>query len=133
MHLHFGPARRPGRSQPKNEVAARWVLNTCGTNWQLFSDGGMIESPRKQDMSLDSKLTNLLKSRTVRQAGIINGAKWQLFVLFNNSCLFLISPSADDDKYDDVPYWELLLPNHQVVEVGPGRKWSFKRSDKPAA
>jgi|GEM_PF-4324802 hypothetical protein len=109
------------------------MLNTCGTHWKLFLHGSSFEATERIDISLAQQIAAFLKGKPVIEAGLLNVAGTQLFVLFKGGYLFVVTPSETDDEHDGVPYWELFLPGHQMVEVGPKSKLSFRRSDQPAA
>ena len=126
--LHFG-ARIPS-NHPKmvGELEGEWIFSTCGTGWVLQTRKGTMSSTERTDTNEDQLERKLRVSLAGGKVSGLDGSK-VLSIAFSNGCRFCVMPTADDDKYEDVPYWELFLPNHMMVAFGPGNKWSYKRSD----
>lgn len=126
LHLHFGAKIPYENPKLAGQKKGEWRFNTCGTKWTLVSPDMSVSSHGADDKVLESKLKVLLNANVKHfEVSIPNNI---VTVVFDNDCLLLVIPGPADDKFK-LPYWELFTPNHMVVSFGPGRRWSYRRSD----
>jgi hypothetical protein len=126
VYLHCGRAV-PSNNPKLPEEEGEWIVNTCGTEWRLFTPKGSVRSTDVSDIAME-KWLHILKNRKIGKVhvGIPNDL---LILVFDGSYLFHVSPSRKDDKYKNVPYWEVFTPDREVLVVGPKHRWQAKRSD----
>ncbi|HUY31720.1 MAG TPA: hypothetical protein VMV69_02995 [Pirellulales bacterium] len=124
LHLHFGAHVPCSNPRMAGRTKGSWRLGTCGTSWTLLTPNGKVTSGRGEK-KLESSIKSV-EGATVRRCHV----KGRILTIgFDNECTLLIIPTAEDDKYEDVPYWELFMPRHMMVAFGPGNAWSYRRSD----
>ena len=63
-----------------------------------------------------------------------------LALVFSDRSTLIIVPVPDspmsgpvDDEREDVADWELFTPYNRYLRVGPGPRWAYLESDKPAS
>ena len=103
------------------------AIQYCGTGWTLHTPEVEISSSKRDKILLELALKQCLEGSSVIEFDF--GRKTTLS--FSNSCTLSVNATVTDDKYPDVPYWELLMPGHKMVRFGPGDAWSLKCSDLP--
>ena len=126
LHLHFGAKLSYENPKLSGRSKGEWRLDTCGTDWSLFTPYKCVNSDGVNEKVLNSELSQLENATLVRfEISIPNNI---LTVCFDNECSFRIIPDPKDDKYG-LPYWRLFTPNRMVVSFGPGSRWSCRRSN----
>lgn len=130
LRLHFGARRSYAHPRLAGQKKGSWIFGTCGTSWALMTPDGRISSDGASEEELEQRVAILERSKVTSIAFSIpdNG----LFIGFSNDCLLHVTPVRSDDK-SGVPYWELFLPGDLFVAFGPGKSWSCRRADLPAA
>jgi len=131
LHLEFG-REHIILTTPKFIIKrGDWSLGTRGSNWTLTNQEELVvssdancsyETVRKQITQLENKLVTSYKVNT-------DGG---LQINFDGHYTLKICPSFDDSE-DALAYWELLTPNHKVLEVKSKTKghivWSYLPSN----
>jgi hypothetical protein len=121
--LHFGRPRNGGKDK-----AGQWIINTCGTDWLLFTPAGLLRSADEEEIR-EAGVRRLEKTSVQNiYVGVPNDV---LMVDFSNGSTLRIAPMSHDDNYDNVPYWEVFTPDNLLIAVGPKHQWQARRSDKP--
>lgn len=126
LHLHFGAHVVPKMA---GKTKGSWRFGTCGTSWTLVTPKGKISSTERDVDDLKAKI-RVLEGSKVRGFKVSTIATGILSIAFDNGCVLLVIPTAEDDKHD-LPYWELFMPGHRMVTFGPGKRaWWAGPSDK---
>ncbi len=131
LRLHLGARIPYGSPRMAGKYMGEWRLATCGTTWVLFTPkNGLVHSNRGSERTLAAK-AKVLEGARIESLDVSVPSN-ALVIRFSNKCLFMVIPQPQDDRYD-LPYWELFTPNHMVLAFGPGKRWSFTRSDVPSS
>ena len=133
LRLHFG--EMIAYSHPKLAYLRKgtWRLNTRATPWYLMIGNGLCsyssmfvnykDAAECAKMSLqfleNKKLTNF----------VINSDNFKLTLSFEDYCELILEPDLEDDS--GLAYWELMMPNEQILTVGPGMFWECKSIHEP--
>ncbi len=103
-----------------------WILENNSNYWELYRQGEEIPVG---EMELDEATEKLQCIVDTTITGFdLSYPELVLTLSFSNGCELKLFP--EDDEYD-LPYWELLTPYTMILEFGPHRTWSYKRSDIP--
>ncbi len=125
LHLNFGgrvPCESPGIP---DRVMGAWRFNTCGTAWTLYTPEVELRSSGRDKQLLEVKINAALEGG--RLVGLDVGRVTNL--RFDNDCVVSVHATRADDKFPDIPYWEVFMPKHRIVTYGPGSTWRLARSD----
>ena len=125
LHLHFGAHVPYSSPRMAGQTKGAWRLGTCGTPWTLETSGRKVSS-RQIEKQLECAIKSIegCAVRSVKVTVCILSLK------FDNGWTLLVTPSAEDEKFEDIPYWELFMPRHMMVTFGSGAVWSFRRSNQ---
>jgi hypothetical protein len=103
-----------------------WSLGTRGSEWTLELQGEVIASSQLEPEEIKQKVK------------VIEGTKISIFettypdliliVGFSNGCQLKVFPDFEDL---DLSCWELFTPDLMLLEMGPGRVWSYIPADVP--
>ncbi len=110
-----------------------WQLSTRATPWYLMMGNGLCsyssmfvnykDAAESLQMSLqfleNTKLTNF----------VIDSDNFKLTLSFEDYCKLILEPDLEDDS--GLAYWELMMPNEQILTVGPGMSWECKSIHEP--
>jgi len=127
LDLHIG-AKIPYKHKFfTGKKKGEWILGSRGTDWLLYSNKEKIVSSEDDPDVMREKVKIIENTKIVNFR--TNYPDLSLTVNFSNGCELTIIPNTEeDDKYDDISYWELFTPYDMVLEVGPGKKWSYRSS-----
>ncbi|OBQ38777.1 MAG: hypothetical protein AN487_06560 [Anabaena sp. CRKS33] len=114
-----------------------WQLSTRATPWYLMLKKGVswsssmlvnnentVEFAKIQLQCLENKkLTNFVT--------LANSNEMKLILSFEGDLNYelILEPDLEDDS--GLAYWELLMPNEQILIVGPGLFWECKSIHEP--
>jgi len=127
LSLHLGRQVPYTAPQMRGKKKGQWILGTVGTAWTLFTPHGVVSSKQKDEKKLEAK-AKALEGRKVTRVNI-SVPDTVLTVTFDNDHLFQVTPTRNDAR-SSLPYWELYMPDHELVTFGPGNAWSHSRSDE---
>jgi hypothetical protein len=110
-----------------------WQLSTRATPWYLILEKGVswsssmlvnnentVEFAKMQLQCLENtKLTNF----------VIDSNNFKLTLSFECGYELILEPDLEDDS--GLAYWELMMPNEQILIVGPGLFWECKSIHEP--
>lgn len=86
----------------RDEAGKDWTLVTVDSDWE----------PHDPQLLVDQTLLDTKLSRSGR-----------VLTLTFDKGLRLLVTAGEYESWDDPPYWELLTPDDQSVEYGPGPSW----------
>lgn len=106
-------------------VFGEWWLNTCATNFALFREKQLLvtESDERQEVK---KQLELIRDTTVESIQI-DLAMLDLTIKFSGEIYLELRVTAEDDEYEEIPYWSIFTPDRKVISVGPNRHWNIKQ------
>jgi hypothetical protein len=118
-----------------------WQLSTRATPWSLMFGFGNLLSGGFHSVMLDmfpnneyakTFLQNLENTKLTNFA-LGGNHDFTLTLSFegedNCNYQFILEPDLEDDS--GLAYWELLMPNEQILIVGPGQFWECKSIHEP--
>lgn len=92
------------------------VIDGKGQKWR-FSTWDSAWEPHDPEAFLGHTLTGTSLDDTGR-----------LHMEFEGELVLTVTP-GEFESWDDPPYWEILTPDGQTVEYGPGPSWRVKESN----
>ncbi|QYX32746.1 hypothetical protein [Sphaerospermopsis torques-reginae] len=124
LRLHFGEMKPYNHPKLKHLRKGSWRLNTRATPWYLMHNNMFLFLPAPelttdhaqiilQDLE-NKKLTNF----------VIDPNNFELTLSFEKGYELVLKPDLEDDS--GLAYWELIMPNEQILIVGPGMFWECK-------
>ena len=101
-----------------------WQLSTRATNFDLrkfssYFKNYMCLTKRQLRRWENKKLTNF----------VIDSNNFKLTLSFECGYELILEPDLEDDS--GLAYWELMMPNEQILIVGPGLFWECKSIHEP--
>jgi hypothetical protein len=122
--LDFGEMTAYDHPKLRDLCQGNWQLSTRATPWYLMLNNMFLFLPAPQfttdhaqvilqDLE-NKKLTNF----------VIDPNNFQLTLSFEEGYELVLKPDLEDDS--GLAYWELLMPNEQILIVGPGQFWECK-------
>jgi hypothetical protein len=60
---------------------------------------------------------------------VIDSDNFKLTLSFEDNYQLVLKPDLEDDS--GLAYWELMMPNEQILIVGPGLFWECKSIHEP--
>ena len=137
LRLHFGEMTAYNHPKLAHLRKGSWQLSTRATPWylrirkgsfwslsMLVNNQNAVEFAKIQLQCLENtKLTNfvtLAKSNEMKITLSFQGD-------FNYE--LILEPDLEDDS--GLAYWELMMPNEQILTVGPGMFWECKSIHEP--
>lgn len=124
LTIEFG---EPVISKSNQVTHGEWHLWLYLCSWRIEKDGFMLvgsEDPQK-------KMTECVKQIEGCRLISFQILPYTLDVILTfekGLILRLFSVISEDDENTDSPHWILYLPGNQVVEAGPGGRWSIEDS-----
>ncbi|MDY6781440.1 MAG: hypothetical protein SW833_02615 [Cyanobacteriota bacterium] len=103
-----------------------WILGCRASQWILESQDKAIASSQLAPEGIEREVKVVEGSKITRFE--IGYPDLILIVSFSNGCQLKIFPDLEDL---DLSYWELFTPDAMLLEMGPGRIWSYCRADVP--
>ncbi|MEA5576589.1 hypothetical protein [Anabaena sp. UHCC 0451] len=101
-----------------------WQLSTRATPWYLMMNNMFLFIPAPQFTTDHAQV--MLKDLENKQLTnfVIDPNNFQLTLSFADSYELVLKPDLEDDS--GLAYWELMMPNEQILIVGPGQFWECK-------
>jgi hypothetical protein len=155
LTLHLGEARSYSHPRMKGRLKGSYILSARASHWYLRPDSepsmlvGTVDS--EPDASyIGSRLDiRAIESRPIVEPGsvvasvdVLPSARGfgLMLSLSDRSTLIVLpappSPSVEGEgeaaEGDDLPDWEIFTPHDRYLRVGPGPRWSYLESNKPA-
>ena len=137
LRLHFGEMIAYSHPKLSHLRKGTWRLNTRATPWYLMLKKGVpwsssmlvnnentVEFAKIQLQCLENtKLTNFVTPA--------NSNEMKLILSFEGDLNYelILEPDLEDDS--GLAYWELMMPNEQILIVGPGLFWECKSIHEP--
>jgi hypothetical protein len=86
---------------------------------------------RKGSWQLSTRATNfdLRKFSSYFKNFVIDSNNFKLTLSFECGYELILEPDLEDDS--GLAYWELMMPNEQILIVGPGLFWECKSIHEP--
>ncbi|MBS3029607.1 MAG: hypothetical protein HCA25_21785 [Dolichospermum sp. DET50] len=134
LRLHFGEMIAYSHPKLAHLRKGTWRLNTRATPWYLMIGNGLLshssmfvnykDAAECAKISLqcfleNKKLTNF----------VIDSNNFKLTLSFEDHYELILEPDLEDDS--GLAYWELMMPNEQILTVGPGMFWECKSIHEP--
>ena len=132
LQLHFGKMTAYNHPKLSHLRKGSWQLSTRATPWYLMLEKGVswsssmlvnnenaVELAKIQLQCLENtKLTNFVI--------LANSNDMKLTLSFQGDLDYelILEPDLEDDS--GLAYWELMMPNEQILTVGPGMFWECK-------
>ena len=84
--------------------------------WRLSVSSNTFQTTSKIQLQCleNKKLTNF----------VIDSNNFKLTLSFEDHYELILEPDLEDDS--GLAYWELMMPNEQILTVGPGMFWECK-------
>ncbi|MEA5576584.1 hypothetical protein [Anabaena sp. UHCC 0451] len=134
LRLHFGKMTAYDHPKLSHLRKGSWQLNTRATPWYLMLENNLfchssmfvnnqnaVEFAKIQLQCLENKkLTNF---------ALGGNHDFKLTLSFEGGYELILEPDLEDDS--GLAYWELLMPNEQILIVGPGQFWECKSIHEP--
>ena len=130
LRLHFGEMIAYSHPKLSHLRKGTWRLNTRATPWYLMLRNSLFshchssmfvnnqnaaELAKIQLQCLENKkLTNF----------VIDSNNFKLTLSFEDHYELILEPDLEDDS--GLAYWELMMPNEQILTVSPGMFWECK-------
>ncbi|MFM7365107.1 MAG: hypothetical protein ACKO11_11560 [Cuspidothrix sp.] len=133
LRLHFGKMKPYDHPKLKHLCKGSWQLSTRATPWSL-TFGNLLSGIHSSilDMLPDNELAKgllkMLENTKLTNFALGGNHDFTLTLSFegedNCNYEFILEPDLEDDS--GLAYWELLMPNEQILIVGPGEFWECK-------
>lgn len=143
LQLDFGEMTAYSHPKLAHLSKGSWQLATRATEWTLNQNNKVLISeidnynqtetdPILWDLN-NPKMAVLHKIQQVQGKKvndfIIDANSMGLTLFFEDNYQFVLKPDLQDDS--GLSYWELMLPNEQILIVGPGLSWQRKSIHDP--
>ncbi|TAF10222.1 MAG: hypothetical protein EAZ77_03410 [Nostocales cyanobacterium] len=103
--------------------------------WQLSTRSTPVYLKKVHPMFFSSYFKNPMYPTTKRKLRLLENKKltdfvidtnknFQLTLSFEGNYRLVLKPDLEDDS--GLAYWELMMPNEQILTVGPGMFWECK-------
>lgn len=140
LQLDFGEMRAYSHPKLAHLTKGSWQLSTRATGWLLKHNNKVLISDidnynrTEQEMFpfawnfIESKTQVLETAKQLEQKKlndlVIDDISMGLTLFFEDNYQFIVKPDSQDDS--GLAYWELIMPNEQVLIVGPKFFWEYK-------
>lgn len=108
LNLHFGEQVEYSVPRMEDERQGSWILCTRASEFKVSGVDNPID------------LKGIVKNIEASETG--------LSLLFDTGATFDIIIDYDEKE---LAGWELFMPNNLFIAFGPGKRWSYLRSDIP--
>jgi hypothetical protein len=111
-----------------------WQLSTRATPWYLMlGDNIFSHSYMYANYQNAAELTKIplqyLENKKITNFALGGNHNFKLTLSFEDHYELILEPDLEDDS--GLAYWELLMPNEQILIVGPGLFWECKSIHEP--
>lgn len=128
MFVDFGPGRPIDDPIFGWELKPDYWLGTLATDWLLLSSKHLIARSDDTDREETARTFKALDGAQVSAVDVRRDLA--LTIAFSSAHRLLVLPRRRM-RTGGLPYWELFLPESQMIQAGPGRRWSVENSDLP--
>ena len=127
LHLDFGEMSICDHPKLRNLLKGSWQFGTRATPWLLKKSGQLLLKSEEPETDDEIKNAKQLTRESLENKKIlkfeVNPENLELQLLFEEDYELILQPDLEDL---DLSYWDLLMPNDKVLEVGAGYFWSCK-------
>ncbi len=126
LRLDMGEKQEETNPKLRDREKGAWILGLRTSEWKYEINGQeVISSESDSDAIKDyfKSMSNLIVTNFSVLEPILG-----LTLKFSNNGVLTAMPDEDEDE---LAYWELFTPFDTLLEVGPGKTISYKRSDVP--
>jgi hypothetical protein len=133
LQLDFGEMKAHSHPKLLHLSKGSWQLSTRASKCILKKNSKILISDIDIDLynRLELDMVALGVLETVRQLQnkklndlVIDNISMGLTLFFEDNYQFILNPDLEDDS--GLAYWELIMPNEQMLTVGPGLFWEYK-------
>lgn len=153
LTLHFGKATSYRNPKLRGLRSGSYSFGARASEWFLCTEPAVLvgtqESMRRPRNVAAVTGDEIERSRLLRPGARVvaidaiplrtaRGALYGfgLSMLFSDGPALVVLPRPprrrSTARQDDIADWEIFLPHHRYLAVGPGRRWSYLPSDVPA-
>jgi hypothetical protein len=123
--LDFGEMTAYNHPKLKHLRKGSWQLSTRATPWYLMMNNMFLFIPAPQFTTDHAQMyLQDLENKKLTNFVIDPNKNFQLTLSFEDGYELVLNPDLEDDS--GLAYWELLMPNEQILIVGPGQFWECK-------
>jgi hypothetical protein len=102
-----------------------WQLSTRATPWYLMQNNMFLFLPLLPGLTTDHAQMYLQDLENKKLTNfVIDPNNFELTLSFEEGYELVLKPDLEDDS--GIAYWELIMPNEQILIVGPGMFWECK-------
>ena len=132
--LHFGKMTAYNHPKLAHLRKGSWQLSTRATPWYLMlGDNIFSHSYMYANYQNAAELTKIplqyLENKKITNFALGGNHNFKLTLSFEDHYELILEPDLEDDS--GLAYWELLMPNEQILIVGPGLFWECKSIHEP--
>jgi hypothetical protein len=132
--LDFGEMTAYNHPKLSHLRKGSWQLSTRATPWYLMLKKGVSWS---SSMLVNNENTvefakiplQYLENKKLTNFAIGGNHNFKLTLSFEDHYELILEPDLEDDS--GLAYWELMMPNEQILIVGPGLFWECKSIHEP--
>jgi len=130
LQLHFGEMTAYNHPKLAHLRKGSWQLSTRATPWYLMLRNS-LSSLCHSSMFVNNQTAKIhlqcLENKKLTKFVILaNSNDMKLILSFQGDLDYelILEPDLEDDS--GLAYWELMMPNEQILTVGPGMFWECK-------
>ncbi|MDB9439245.1 hypothetical protein PN450_21165 [Dolichospermum lemmermannii CS-548] len=130
LRLHFGKMTAYNHPKLAHLCKGSWRLNTRATPWylmigdNLFSYSSLYANYENAAELAKIPLQYLENKKLTNFVIPANSNDMKLTLSFEDHYELILEPDLEDDS--GLAYWELMMPNEQILTVSPGMFWECK-------
>jgi hypothetical protein len=133
LRLHFGEMIAYSHPKLAHLRKGTWRLNTRATPWDLMIGNGLFShSSMYANYQNAAELAKIplqyLENKKLTNF-VIDSNSFKLTLSFEGGYELILEPDLEDDS--GLAYWELMMPNEQILSIGPGMFWECKSIHEP--
>jgi len=122
--LDFGEMTAYDHPKLADLCKGSWQLCTRATPWYLMMNNMFLFVPLPEYTTDDAQIfLQDLENKKLTNF-VIDPNNFQLTLSFEDSYKLILKPDLEDDS--GLSYWELMMPNEQILIVSPGMFWECK-------
>ena len=133
--LNFGEMTAYSHPKLSHLRKGSWQLSTRATPWylmlgdNLFGHSSMFVNNKNAAKYAKTFLQYLENKKLTNFIIPANSHDMKLTLSFEGGYELILKPDLEDDS--GLAYWELMMPNEQILTVGPGMFWECKSIHEP--
>lgn len=140
LQLDFGEMTAYSHPKLAHLTRGSWQLNTRATEWILKHNNKVLISDIDNYNRIEQEMFPFVWNSTESETKVLETAKqledkklndlivddvsMSLILFFEDNYQFIVKPDLQDNS--GLAYWELIMPNEQVLIVGPKFFWEYK-------